>query len=138
MGDDGGAGLLLQDSISFFDKPPDFGQNGEHVADSDKGSMDEPMDFRNRIARQWRCPALALKANLFRVTQSAMERKPDAEESFVKCGNAFLSAVDDGGISEKKMVTIMMAFQRWRQSQLKVKSSLSTCKPLFFALLMTF
>jgi len=124
MGDDSG---VLQESINYFDKPPEFDQNSEPDQVDDKGS-DGNMDFRNRIARQWRCPALALKAlqsmpmrNLFRVTQSAVERKPDVKESFVKSGEAFLSVVDDGGMSEKKLVTIMMAFQRWRQSQLKVK-----------------
>jgi len=128
MGDDSG---LVQDSINYFDKPPDFNQNGGHDRVDDKGS-DGIVDFRNRIARQWRCPTLALKAlesvpvrNLFRVSQSAVERKSDTEESFVKSGEALLSSVDDGGMSEKKLVTIMFAFQRWRQSQLKVKPSFS-------------
>lgn len=122
MGDDRGTELLLQDSINYFDKPPDFDQNeNAHVSDG-KGST--TVEFRNRVARQWRCPALALKAfeslparNLFRAIE---QRKPDGEESFVKCGDAFLTAVDKGSMSEKKLVTIMMAFQRWRQSQLKV------------------
>lgn len=122
MGDDSG---LVQDSINYLVEPPDFDQNGEHDRVDDKGS-DGIEDFGNRIARQWRCPTLALKAlesmpvrNLFRVSQSAVERKSDMEESSVKNGEALLSAVDDGDMSEKKLVTIMFAFQRWRQSQLK-------------------
>lgn len=123
MGDDSG---LVHDSINFFDNPPDCDQNGDHGkvdGEVEEKALDGNVDFRNRVARQWRCPALALKAlesmpvrNLLR---SVVERKPDEEDGFVKSGGTFLSAVDDGGLSEKKMVTIMMAFQRWRQSQLK-------------------
>lgn len=117
MGDDG----LLRDSVTYFDKPPDV-DSGAHVGNCEQAVIVDNvhMDLRNRIARQWRCPAMALKAleampvrNFFRVTQSAVEHSKPSQ--VVDVGESF----DDGGMSQKKLVTIMLAFQRWRQSQLK-------------------
>jgi hypothetical protein len=41
----------------------------------------------------------------------------EAQESFAKPGDVLLG---DGGMSERKLVTIVLAFQRWRHIQLKV------------------
>ena len=117
------------DKRSSFDPAREAKNEHEQAVVMEKGADQVSTDLRNRIARQWRCPAFAWKAletmpvrNLFRVTQASMEQNPlkDAEETFVKPPAALLSAVEDGGMSERKLVTIVLAFQRWRHIQLKV------------------
>ncbi|XP_024396300.1 uncharacterized protein [Physcomitrium patens] len=98
------------------------------VLDSSKGLEASP-DFRNRITRQLRCPAFAWKSleampvrDLFRVTHSISEPKPskDSDETFVKNGSNLLSTVEGEGIySEKELVSVVLAFQRWRHVHLK-------------------
>ncbi|KAG0603585.1 hypothetical protein M758_10G104900 [Ceratodon purpureus] len=121
---------VLQGSDYFekrrsFDPPQD--RKSDHPVVVSK-SLEEDTDLRNRIARQWSCPAFAWKAleampvrNLFRVTQSCKEQKPlkEADENYIRTGESLLSGVEEGGLSEKKLVTIVLAFQRWRHSQLK-------------------
>ena len=132
MGEDNGPelrqGSECLEKSRDFESPLDRESGYDHPVGVDKGAEGDA-DLRHRIARQWRCPAFAWKAleampvrNLFRATQSGKEQKPlkDADEAYIKTGDAFLSAVEDGGLSGKKLVTIVLAFQRWRHSQLKV------------------
>jgi hypothetical protein len=130
MGKDGGPELLQGSDYSDKSQKFDSGRDRKsgHDPPVDKGSEGNA-NLKNKIAQQWRCPAFAWKAleampvrNLFRVSESSKENKPlkDADEAYMKTGDALLSAVEDGGLSEKKLVTIVLAFQRWRHSQLKV------------------
>lgn len=76
--------------------------------------------------RQWNAPPFAWAdmettsvRKLFHVSQSkAMKKLADVKDRFMDAA-AFSDADEDEKMAERKVVAVVLAFQRWRHTQLK-------------------